>query len=786
MPRAFTTKHQTSFLNGVVDSGNEFNAPENALVSAMNVVLSKDGILQTRAALSSSAGILVASVPGGATQYGHPALYEWESTISPAVYNSLKMVSVGTGVCAYAEPPDGGVPEYKDSFSLTATWGGANNPMAFTDHAGKLLIAHPATLPAIVSSSASGSNVLLTPLSFTPKEKDFYGIDDGYTTGYNPLPTTISNNVNSSSAGTAGQKVRGLTSGREAILLNDVGNFSTGTYNVMYLVDGTDFQVGETVRNLATGNDLFVVSSVNLRDGLTRAHLYNLNNQGWTNSIIQNYAISRGRYPNNAQVWSAGRDANNNFSPAELDKLDFGETPAPKGSITLEILNHERSVVDPVSGATINFSVQQVSSSFGGIASYANRVWLFGGSDRLEGKVFYSQDLTNTTFVPGASSFLFDKFYPVNDVTSEYLNDTYPTDGGSITIEGSGKIHGGVVIGLSLVIFAANGVWEISGAGDGRSFDAQSVSLRKVTTHGVASGAGIIPVGDAAVYMAKTGVFQINTDQFGSVSATDIGRTRIDSLWDGNTKLKDAIGTFDRNNRRAVWHGYSPDAPELNFPSIPPGDRRGGLVLDLANGGFFPQDYGFDSRLTPTAWYSPVGVVNSVGESWVACTRYSAGWGVFFMKYDDLGTHDWDVPATDTDGFSAHFETWPEHLGAPNLDKAVETFSAFFRRTEQKWVDDGAGGVKLDYPSGCQVTAKFGWTDPWHKTWTDPQQGYVFSQGTISPGIGEDVRNGRSVVETKLQFRGTEPSVSFRFEKEPGKVFQFLGYSVGYSAESTP
>ena len=789
MPRAFTTKHQTSFLNGVVDSGNEFNAPENALVSSLNVVLSKDGILQTRPALSPDGSLLLAAVPtslGFPNQYAHPSLYEWESTKSAGAYTSLKVVALGASACVYKETPSGGKPVYSDNFVLSSTWSGANAPMSFTTYSTVLVVAQQSSLPTVVTPSVSGTSVSVSTAQFTPMEKDFYGVDDGYPTGYNPLSHLMNASAGASSSAAGGDEIVGLTSGHRAFLLTDVAVGSQGPYGLMYMENGAGFQVGETIQRVVDGANLFTVGAITLRDGLTASHLYNLINQGWSNALIKSYAVSRGKFPSNAQVWTAGKDSNNNFSPVELDKLDFGETPAPKGSTTLEILNHEREVVDPVTGVTVPLSVQQVLSAFSGVATYANRLWLFGGSDRLEGRVFYSQDLTNTSLVPGDDTFLMSKFYPVNDLTSEYLNDTYPTDGGSITIEGSGKVYAGVVIGMSLVIFAANGVWEISGAGDGVSFDAQSISLRKVTTHGVRSGLGVVPVGDAAFYMGRTGVFQVNVDQFGSVSATDIGRTRIDKLWESNSELTEAIGTFDRNNRRVIWCHRRDDAPDINFPTLPPGDKRGGLVLDLANGGFYPQDYAYDSRLSPTSWSSPVGYVDSAGDTFMACMRYTTTWNVFFMKQDELVTHDWGVPATDTDGFSAHFETWPEHLGAPNLDKAVETFSAFFRRTETQWVDDGAGGVKLDYPSGCTVSAHFGWTDPWNKTWTDPQQAYVFSQGTVSPGVNEPVRNGKTVVETKLQFRGAEPSVSFRFEKEPRKVFQFLGYSVGYSAESTP
>jgi hypothetical protein len=64
---------------------------------------------------------------------------------------------------------------------------------------------------------------------------------------------------------------------------------------------------------------------------LTSEHIYNLLNQGWDAEKIDAFFVSQGRYPSNADIWSAGRNATNDFDPTELVKLDFGTSPAPKG-----------------------------------------------------------------------------------------------------------------------------------------------------------------------------------------------------------------------------------------------------------------------------------------------------------------------------------------------------------------------------------------------------------------------------------------------------------------------
>lgn len=77
---------------------------------------------------------------------------------------------------------------------------------------------------------------------------------------------------------------------------------------------------------------------------LSDAHRYNLYNQGWDQTKIDDYKACVGcgeLYPSNADIWSAGRDADNLFDPAEMDKIDFGNSPAPKGRFVLPVFSQE-------------------------------------------------------------------------------------------------------------------------------------------------------------------------------------------------------------------------------------------------------------------------------------------------------------------------------------------------------------------------------------------------------------------------------------------------------------
>jgi len=69
---------------------------------------------------------------------------------------------------------------------------------------------------------------------------------------------------------------------------------------------------------------------------LSAEHRYNLINQGWgdrTNGVrnLDVFFNSQARYPSNADIWTAGRNSSNVFSPTELIKVNFGNSLAPRG-----------------------------------------------------------------------------------------------------------------------------------------------------------------------------------------------------------------------------------------------------------------------------------------------------------------------------------------------------------------------------------------------------------------------------------------------------------------------
>lgn len=83
---------------------------------------------------------------------------------------------------------------------------------------------------------------------------------------------------------------------------------------------------------------------------LTDKHNYNLQNQGWSATNINNFKTDKGTYPANNLQWFIGKDSSGLYNTTELLKHYFGNTPAPKGHFIIDYFNKNRSMVSGIWG----------------------------------------------------------------------------------------------------------------------------------------------------------------------------------------------------------------------------------------------------------------------------------------------------------------------------------------------------------------------------------------------------------------------------------------------------
>ena len=240
---------------------------------------------------------------------------------------------------------------------------------------------------------------------------------------------------------------------------------------------------------------------------LSTTHHYNLRNQGWispggsVSDPITTYYSSQSKYPGNNKQWWAAKDTSDNFDPAELTKIFFGNTRAPRGHYILDPFNKDRDSASGLSG----IAAETVTTRPQSTAFYAGRSW-FGGppESTISGHVYFSQIIEDEANIP--------RCYQEADPTSEEISDLVDTDGGVIVIPEAGNILSLKVTGESLLVFADNGLWEISGNA-GSAFTPTDYSVSKVSSVGIIGKRTIVDVEGTPIWWSDRGVYSIGRNQ---------------------------------------------------------------------------------------------------------------------------------------------------------------------------------------------------------------------------------------------------------------------------------
>jgi len=223
-----------------------------------------------------------------------------------------------------------------------------------------------------------------------------------------------------------------------------------------------------------------------------------------------------GNFPSNSDIWWLYKNASGVYSPASTaNNVTVNAGPAPKGSFILEAFRQVRSEVSGVLGLTDIIATALPKTG----AWFQGRVWYAGvNSATFTENVYFSQTIENTT--------QFGKCYQVNDPTSEERFDLFPTDGGVIRIQGAGTIHKLVPVQNGVLVFAAAGVWFISGS-QGVGFAANDYTVIKLASIATLSSSSFITVEGNPFWWNEDGIWAIVSGNSGGYSATSVTNDTI-------------------------------------------------------------------------------------------------------------------------------------------------------------------------------------------------------------------------------------------------------------------
>ena len=587
---------------------------------------------------------------------------------------------------------------------------------------------------------------------------------------------------------------------------------------------------------------------------LSSEHLYNLLNQGWTEDLIETYHSSQGEYPSNADIWSAGRDANNNFSPAEMKKINFGNSPAPKGRFVRSIFDttqsfsmggniaisswtvscgtpsivtmvtvanhglsasdsitiagtsydwHDSSIPDSgtsnidgdytvasvVNPTTFTFeatvtqcdnidsisddgivTVETIANPEGviqdwrpaSVAFFSGRAFFSGiESPEIGDNIYFSQVLTDIRKV--------EKAYQDADPTSDEISDIIDTDGGRITVAGLGKVIKMIPLQRSLLVFSANGIWEVSGPGEG-FFTATDYSVRKLGNIPCRSPDTILEVEGIVALFAEDGIYVIQENEVsGLLTPNNITDATIREYYlaiPGPTKER-ALGVYDDQIKKIAW-GFR------RFDGVTFSPDVDVLVFDIRTQSFTKYSFRIEDHYA-TALVTIKDCCPVAGK-----VRLLTLINGTHLSFSELSSEDFEDWGRDND---AYVITGWETLGDIGVKKQARSLVLHFLRTEEGFEEDESENLVPIHPSSCKVRATWEWTnDVESNKWSPEFQGYRYRQLYTPSGPTDTYNTGYEVITTKTKIRGGGRSLSLQFRSEPKKDLKLLGWAIEFDA----
>lgn len=292
---------------------------------------------------------------------------------------------------------------------------------------------------------------------------------------------------------------------------------------------------------------------------ISNEYRYNLYNQGWfpiknyfngsnldTGQFSEVFRSQIGFYPNDTDVWWYLRGTTSNtslvgefFWPDNYyDTVENGNTPAPKGHYIINPYYQDRSAVSDIPGINVKTTeYQRVSKT----VFFAGRVWYAGlNSKGFSQKLYFSQIIERED--------QFGQCFQRNDPTSELNFDLLPTDGGEISITDAGTILHLTVIDTSLIIFASNGIWAISGS-QGIGFTTTDFSIRKLSSLDILDTTSFVDVAGYPAWWNSDAIYILTS---GEIS----GSFTVKSLTDN--KLKQYIDKIPLESKKWAKGVFNP------------------------------------------------------------------------------------------------------------------------------------------------------------------------------------------------------------------------------------
>lgn len=313
-----------------------------------------------------------------------------------------------------------------------------------------------------------------------------------------------------------------------------------------------DFEGASTDPNAVDTRPTSTYAAINV------PHKYNLMNQGWTDASLTAWDTAQTTMPSNSDVMWRFKTPSNvfDFTNTTVANIVTGNTPAPKGHFILTLADQDRPTAIGASAGT----VPKTTTSFyrpACCAFFAGRVFYAGiNYPGFNSNIYFTQIIESVA--------QYGSCHQVNDPTSEDLFDPLPSDGGVIYIPEAGTIYKMQTVPGGLCVFAANGVWYITGS-TGLGFTANDYAVLKIADIPSVSDASFVNVGGFSAWWNAEGIYLMQGGQEGPQVKSltyDTFKTFFDEIPVSSKRY--ARGYFDKTDGIIRWLYKSTAVSDIN------------------------------------------------------------------------------------------------------------------------------------------------------------------------------------------------------------------------------
>lgn len=625
---------ENNFVGGLNTDASGLNFPENACSDADNTVFSITGRVDRRLGMDYETNFQLNTVNSLSSAIN---TYKWNNVAGDGL-TQIVVNQIGGTLYFYVSsasnitsPLSSQLLNSTVNISTFTALGGSFDPTIeceFTDGNGYLFGFHPNCDPFYCTYNSGSQTITATVI--TVQIRDFLGVNDGLALGTRPPTLSPEHNYNLVNQGWSG----GFTATSNSTVT--IANAGTSTFQLVApfsnlpIVVGMNMEADAHLGGITTGIQTGTVFSWDPGSGilvLTNSATGNTS----VGSLFSNWTITTSPayinqwynvlkvYPSNSDVWwyfrntnvanVTGTSADGQFAPqlAKTGYIISTNSQAPQGSMILNAFYQQRSLVSFVLGITdITTTARPSNGAF------------------FQGRVFYTgvsasqQPIGDAAYYTWTESIYFSQVikqpqqfgycYQQNDPTSSTLFDLLPDDGGVIVIQGSGTIYKLFVVQNGLLVFAANGIWFITGS-QGIGFSATDYTITKISGIQSISRSSYVNVLGWPIFWNEEGVYHVQpSTQGGGLTVNNLCLGRILSFYNNIPLQSKLYARGDYNPITYVVQWIYRSTNETDVTSRYQFDRM--LNLNTYKAPFYPYT-----------------IANATGYPWISGINYVAGPG---------------------------------------------------------------------------------------------------------------------------------------------------------------